>query len=214
MDTFADQELRPELDDLRKSLCRKPEYAGKLAPVFYGYAPETFKNAKIKILFIGKATAGAAGPEEYGEIYACKKSAFWYFARTLSDRVGGIHAWTNLCKIGTLKGNPGKRLAEDQADLAVRILQAEIGHLGPSLIVCVAANSAYDDFLYRALGTKRGSDSDGFIARRRRDGEVWVRPGMAGSPPVLWMKHPERTPRDYQAFAILEALALLGLSDS
>lgn len=212
MDTF-NQELKCELNVLWTLLNKKSQYAGKLAPPFYGYAPDTFHEANVKILYIGKATAGAPEPEEYQAIFEGKKSAFWQFARRLCDSTGASLAWSNLCKIGTLEGNPDKNLAKEQMDLDVRILKEEIRFLKPCLIVCVAADTVYDDFVYCALETMRGPD--GFIGKPDEDNAIlWVRPGGAGYPPILWMRHPERKTSDYLDYAESEALQLLGLGRS
>ncbi len=94
----------------------------------------------------------------------------------------------------------------------MRILKAEIPFLKPSLIVCVAADSIYDDFFYQALNTTRGQD--GFQEKTHGDLSVYVRAGLVPYPPILWMKHPERKTKAYLDFAEAEALQLLGITDS
>ena len=213
MNTFDDLALKTELDATWKKLNELPKYKGKLAKPFLGCVSADFRSANRRILYIGKATLGPLAVEDYRPVFERRDSAFWRFARRLSGKAEAKFAWSNLCKIGLLKGNPGTGLATKQKALCVKILKAEFQFLRPSLIVCTAANSAYDDFLYCALDVKRGSD--GFVGRPDGDNAIlWIRPSLAGYPPILWMKHPGGKRLDYLSLAELEALRLLNVVES
>jgi hypothetical protein len=216
MDTFDDPLLKRELKDMWNDLNSRPKYAGKLANPFFGYARPTFAKSKTRVLYIGKATAGPLDKPDLSVYFGCNPGAFWSFAQRLSrisgepaDPLANI-AWSNLCKIGTRTNNPGKSLAAEQQKLAVTILKAEIQYLEPSLIVCVAGYTIYDDFFYQALKTTRGHD--GFIGRPRKNPTMWVRTTQPPYPPILWMRHPQTSSREYLNFAYAEAMRLLALN--
>lgn len=214
MDTFDDPLLKRELKDMWNDLNSRPEYAGNLAYPFFGYAPPTFAKSKTRVLYIGKATAGPLDNHDLSIYFGCNHGAFWSFARRLgryyseSNEPLDCIAWSNICKLGTQTDNPDKPLAAAQRDLVIRILKSEINFLKPSLIVCVAANTLYDDFFYDALNTTRGPD-DGFIGKPDENSSLWVRPSFPPYPPILWMKHPQVKPGKYLDFAETEALKLL-----
>jgi hypothetical protein len=213
--TFDDPLLRQELIDLRDSLGHDERFSGTLAGPFFGHAPATFSKAQVKIFYIGKATAGSFHePDASKGAFGCNRGMFWSFARRLGRRTGnsenplGNIAWSNLCKIGMVEENPSGALTLAQKDLAVRILRSEIAFLQPSLIVCTAADSPYDDFLYEALNTTRGS-GDGFTPKPADMPTIWVRPRIQPAPPVLWMRHPQGKAESYLDLAEAEALLLL-----
>jgi hypothetical protein len=212
--TFDDPILKKELEDKWQHLQSCPEFAGKLAGPFFGHAPKTFAKSNTKILYIGKATAGTFDEPDASRChFGANEKMFWSFARRLGSKTGDPTdplaniAWSNLCKIGTRIKNPGAALAIEQQELAVKILSAEIQFLQPSLIVCVAGYTIYDDFFYKSLNTTRGQD--GFLGKPQDNPTLYVRSSLPPYPPILWMRHPQFRPASYLDFAEAEALQLL-----
>jgi hypothetical protein len=82
-------------------------------------------------------------------------SGFWQFARELNVEAAKKWklplgnplqhiTWTNICKIGALKGNPSGLLFRRQQDLAIETLRQEIKSYRPQLICFVTWNFAWD----------------------------------------------------------------------
>ena len=173
-----------------------------LAGLFRGHEGADFRNAAKKVLYTGKATAGPFNLETADQDYfGCNKKAFWSFARKLNSLTGGDPselgniAWSNLCKIGTVKGNPTDDLVEEQADLAVKTLRQEWIELRPTLVVCVA-EGFQEQLIYRAFDVVQNHD-DGFEALTVPGGTFWRRPAIDDMPAFLWMKHPQGKRREY-----------------
>ena len=188
------QNLHTELSNVEAG----PELAG----LFLGHKPPGFLRHSRRILYIGKATAGPFNDQNASSKYFwCNQSAFWSFACRLSRRADPDCsdltnlAWSNLCKIGTTLGNPGRNLVAAQRALAVETLQAEIAALRPTLVACVAANYLADDFIYDTLKVRRGMD--GFEECSVGTSAMYHRAPRDGFPAMLWMQHPQGKSCEY-----------------
>jgi hypothetical protein len=86
---------------------------------------------------------------------------FWIFAHEVSKRaakkwnqdVNGLEnlVWSNLCKIGQIRGNPSDKLVDEQFDLAVETLRLEIQTYGPKIVLFVTdeyADSIINETIY------------------------------------------------------------------
>ena len=135
------------------------------------------------------------------EAFGCNSGPFWTFARQLSRLADGDPqtlghiAWSNLCKIGTVYGNPGDDLVDAQADLAVETLRQEWTELKPTLVVCVA-EGYQEQLVYLAFDVQQ-DHGDRFEIITTTEGKFWRRPAVDGMPAFLWMKHPQGKPREY-----------------
>lgn len=173
-----------------------------LAGLFRGQEGPGFHCATQKVLYTGKATAGpfdsaTAAQDSFG----CNRKAFWSFARRLSQLTGGDAeklgniAWSDICQIGLVEGNPGSDLVGAQQALAIETLRQEWLELKPSLVVCVA--EGYEEqLIYKAFGVTQGQ-GDGFNEVTVPNGTFWQRPPLDGMPAFLWMKHPQGKPKEY-----------------
>ncbi len=129
-------------------------------------------------------------------------SGFWQFARELSAEAAKKWkvpfesplqhiTWTNICKIGALKGNPRGLLFSKQRDLAIETLREEINLYKPQLICFVTWNYAWD--LVREVF---GDSTDEFWDQARNDEWIWCRRPRDGMPTALLTGHPERKPEN------------------
>jgi hypothetical protein len=190
------------------------KWAGKIAGLFYGHEEPGFRAAAKRILYTGKATRGEFNLENLDHDYfGCNKGGFWSFARRLADLTGGDRkkleniAWSNLCKIGSVAGNPNTELVDEQADLAVETLKLEWAELKPTLVVCVA--EGYEESLvYQAFNVTQ-NQNDGFSTRNESGFVFWTRPAQDGMPAFLWMKHPQGKTQEYLDAALSIAAEML-----
>lgn len=187
-------------EDLREELAATERW--QLAGLFRGHEGPEFRDAPKKILYVGKATAGPFDTEDASEkAFGCNRGPFWSFAKRLSrlaggnpEELGGV-AWSNLCKIGTVTGNPDDALVNKQAELAVQTLRQEWIELQPSLVVCVAVGYQ-EQLVYRAFGVIQ-DHGDGFEEVPCPGSNLWRRPALGGMPAFLWMKHPQGKVSEY-----------------
>ena len=125
-------------------------------------------------------------------------SGFWQFARELNTeaakkwklppRTPLQHiAWTNICKIGALKGNPSGLLFRMQRDLAVETLRQEIKIYKPQLVLFVTWDYGWD--LVKAVF---GDSTDKAWDQTGNEDLVWRRAVADELPPALLTGHPER----------------------
>lgn len=125
-------------------------------------------------------------------------SGFWQFAREIDaetasksnvPRTSSLQhiTWTNICKIGTLKGNPKGFILEEQSDLAVETLRYEIDMYRPQLICFVTWDYAWD-LVKETLGDSNDASWD------QSGTQEWIRyrPPRNGFPAALLTGHPER----------------------
>ncbi|MGC1372632.1 MAG: hypothetical protein WA824_10890 [Candidatus Sulfotelmatobacter sp.] len=126
-------------------------------------------------------------------------SAFWSFARALSERLAvTTHStiqplqnlvWTNICKIGVLRGNPAGEILRAQSELAAASLRSEIKTYRPRLVVFVTG-----DYAAQLVDAVVG-DSEQKTWHEERGHELfWWRKPIGNMPAVLWAYHPERKP--------------------
>ena len=126
-----------------RRLRREMEGAGfPVASPFLPIGPNPRAGAPIRVLIVGQATRGPvqgqAGPdpsyrdatERSREIFHCYlNTPFWMMAGNIirhalselrapewCERLPDVMGWTNLVKIGVLKGNPDKLCIDKQKD--------------------------------------------------------------------------------------------------
>ena len=142
-------------------------------------------------------------------------SAFWGFARKLSSlaavkwKVPVLSplqhiAWTNAFKIGTLAGNPERRLREKQHTLAIETLTAEIETYRPRLIYF-----ATGDFADDIIGAAIGDPSHEHWHKGVDDPGLWWREASGGLPPAVWTYHPQGASKVQTDRWVSEAIRLL-----
>lgn len=93
-----------------------------------------------------------------------RRSSFWQFINRVCQLAYApapidprdIVAWSNLAKIGVVKGNPKPAQIKIQADLCAELLRTEISRLKPIATILLTGNYAQEDILYRALDCKEG----------------------------------------------------------
>ncbi len=172
-------------------------WGDRLTGPFPGYVPPDYSSAQTRVLYVGKATDRTPSSKDFAHIHKYRSSAFWNLARSLTQSIGigrretASFAWSNICKIGLSKGNPGKRLIEAQRELAVRTLKYEYSrHPKANLIVFVTEGFA-DDLVYESLG--KGDVSTPFLDFTSHSGmqAFYSRPASEESPAVLWVQHPQ-----------------------
>lgn len=207
-----------EIVERAASLKRK--YSGVAGP-FLPMVANEYCNAKHRICFIGKATAGdfgsrvlsrAAVERSLNEIMTnperLPNSPFWSFIGSVTgellekEPVGNVAGWplryvlwNNLLKIGSTAGNPSGAFAREQRDDAVRWLQNDLKAAKPDVLVLLTNNFEIDVWC-RAL--KLSSEPVGWTQRNIGGdaGAVWSRSkkGMH----VFWCRHPQGESREWR----------------
>jgi hypothetical protein len=131
-------------------------------------------------------------------------SGFWYFAKELNTEAAKkwnqpvTHpfqhiTWTNICKIGALKGNPRGFLLKKQQEIAVETIRLEIELYKPQLICFVTWDYAFD------LVKKVIDDPDDASWNTTENEQwLWWRESTAELPPILLIGHPERKPLKFR----------------
>lgn len=120
------------------------------------------------------------------------RKAFWKLFERLAELFPQPDScnlvWSNIAKIGCLKGNPEGILLSVQKDLAERTLRAEIEEYRPLLII-FATGSYATDVITRVVG------SDGWDQSKKSDpdDELWWR---KGPPVMLGIRHPQGVTKD------------------
>jgi hypothetical protein len=157
------------------------------------------------ILFIGQASSGMLyeGKEQPDYQEAVKQStemlawflesprrkSFWSCVHRIKDQVERILAhdirigWSNLCKIGTIDGNPSIDMQLAQSELCVSALQEELLLAKPKITVFLTGDFGIEKILYPAVGTtdwRNNVSSEDRIA-------VKVHPQLGR---LLWSYHP------------------------
>jgi hypothetical protein len=142
-------------------------------------------------------------------------SGFWQFARELdaeaakkwklpSSKTLQHITWTNICKIGTLEGNPSGPLLKKQRDLAIETLLKEIKSYRPQLICFVTW-----DYAWHLVQEIFGDYTDESWDQTGNEEWVWCRPAGDGLPPALLTGHPERKRAELRKKWLVRASALL-----
>lgn len=146
-------------------------------------------------------------------------SGFWQFARQLGAEAAKKWdvplrnplqhiTWTNICKIGILKGNPSGFLLKKQRDLAIETLRYEITTYNPRLIYFATWDYAWD-MVKEVFGDSTDDEWD-----RSGDEEwIWCRPATDGLPVVILTGHPERKRTDLRKRWLSQVSELLAKED-
>jgi hypothetical protein len=124
-------------------------------------------------------------------------SGFWHFAEELNteaarkwnQRVKNPFqhvTYTNISKVGALKGNPRGFLLKEQRDLAFETLCLEIELYKPQLI-CFVTWDYEIDVVRRVIDDPNDASWD-----KADDQCLWWREATAKLPPILLIGHPER----------------------
>jgi hypothetical protein len=188
-----------------------------------------------RILLVGKATAGGWWQVEYRKALLTSSSeavserlgrnrsfvqqkgnskSFW----NLFCRLAALNpdfgldsvVWSNVAKIGRLKGNPTGRLLSAQEELAVRTLKAEIKEYKPALTMfVVGCDKGLSRIVERAVDTpadkwKRSEEVD----RANGIAGVWWK---QGPPALLWTRHPQGASRSEVEYWLSRAQELMRL---
>jgi hypothetical protein len=124
-------------------------------------------------------------------------SRFWHFARELNTEVAKKWnqqllspfqhiTWTNVCKIGVLKGNPKGSLFAQQRKLAIETLRIEIELYKPQFI-CFVTGDYGDGIIGEVVGDPKAESWD----KTEEKSGFWARRAANGLPAVLWTYHPQ-----------------------
>jgi hypothetical protein len=124
-------------------------------------------------------------------------SGFWHFAKELNIEVAKKWSqrvtspfqhitWTNICKIGALKGNPRGFLLKKQQDIAVETLRLEIELYKPQLICFVTWGYALD-LVRKVIDDPNDTSWD----KTEEKQWLWWREATAKLPPILLTGHPQ-----------------------
>jgi hypothetical protein len=192
---------------------------GRIAAPFLSVRPAGYDPMAVpSILYVGKATAGNWWRRSFlssptvRERHQCTakfleewvrngryNSAFWSFAHALSERVAvATHStiqplqnlvWTNICKIGVLRGNPAGRILRAQSELAVASLRSEIKTYRPKLVVFMTG-----DFGEQLVDAVVGDCEQKTWHKERGHDLFWWRKPIGSMPAVLWAHHPRQKP--------------------
>jgi hypothetical protein len=216
---FYELRARPDLD------------RGQIAAPFLSVAPPGYDpSARPSILYVGKATDKKWNPNcavrslnvkntrEYTRHFILNEAeeynaGFWQFARDLSKAVAAATnqytsrfpanlVWTNLCKIGVVKGTPQKRILLAQSNLAVETLRLEIAAYRPKLIVFVIGD--FGEELIACLL----DDCEWKSWRENSRHGYWWRESIGKTPPILWTGHPQGKLRDLREVWLKQAVRL------
>lgn len=186
---------------------------GRVTAPFFSSA--AFDHPQYCVLLVGKATAGDYWLGSYKRALrespetamrerlrrnreflsgGGNRGPFWRFVERVAELRPDLGwdgvIWSNVAKIGCLKGNPSGPLLSAQEDLARRTLVQEVREYKPAVVVFVTANYA-DEIINDAFGfTSAGWESS---PKGTPDPEVWLKRGSRDFPKVrfLWVRHPQ-----------------------
>lgn len=189
---------------------RSPEVAGPFLPL----EPEGYREAKKRIMFIGKATAGEFGNDRpvsadtvqdlvsrvLEDDAARPASPFWNFIARVTSGVLGIDQlsvkealrsviWNNLIKVGRARGNPTGELLKAQRNLAIGCLESEVERADPQIVVLMTNN--YEICVWaNALSLKWNDSASWAAAGVRGDrGAIWL--ARQRNRMTFWCRHPQ-----------------------
>jgi hypothetical protein len=111
--------------------------------------------------------------------------------------------WTNICKIGVLRGNPTGEILRAQSELAVASLRSEIEMYRPRLVVFVTG-----DFGEQLVGAVVADCEQKTWQKERGHELFWWRKPIGNMPAILWAYHPGRKPLSTVETWIQQALRL------
>jgi hypothetical protein len=150
-----------------------------------------------------------------GTAKECSRGGFWPFARELNAAMASRWGsptenslrhitWTNICKIGTLKGNPGGPLFEKQRGLALETLRQEIELYRPRLI-CFVTWSYKWELVKEVVGQPLDESWDQTL----NEDWMWSRAATGELPAVLLTGHPQAKSREHRRKWVKKAVELL-----
>jgi hypothetical protein len=187
-----------------------------IAAPFLSVPPKNYDPVSVpSILYVGKATAGHWDREGFlrssdmKERLLCTtrflteevitreyRSAFWDFALRLSLAAADRHkdeieplqnlVWSNVCKIGTVAGNPKGKCYGRQRELAIRTLRAEIYEYRPKLLLFVTGGFG-EDIIDEVTTCRTQTQWE-----KGQTNDFWWRDAVGQMPVILWTGHPER----------------------
>jgi hypothetical protein len=142
-------------------------------------------------------------------------SAYWAFAKLLLDATANSNEnggwkrliWSNIAKIGTIRGNPRGRYFDIQRELAIETMRAEIDAYRPSLVVFTTGDDYAEAVMAATVSIEhwqRDCEEDGY----------WWYGGSAELPALLWTYHPQGKSSQLLAKWVLRAKSLLDRSPS
>lgn len=180
-----------------------------LAAVFVPVRPQPGAPVPFTALIVGQATRGynpakepclrtfekttARNVELVEKYLLAPRWPFWRWTRAVlagaydllgheatRDRLLGCFGWSNLAKIGDVKGNPPAWTVEGQTSLAVEALHSEIAQMRPTIVIaCVGA-----------FGLQQGKPIfEGVFGRGIWDGTSLGQGRICGVP-VVFAQHP------------------------
>jgi len=142
-------------------------------------------------------------------------SGFWHLARELDTAVAKKWnqrvaipfqhvTWTNICKIGTVIGNPDNSIRNEQRSLAIETLRLEIELYQPQLLCFVSWDYGFD-LVKEVIGVP----SDESWHQTENKQWIWWRKATDKLPAVLLTGHPERKSIEIRHRWVEKALDLL-----
>ncbi|MGD0730724.1 MAG: hypothetical protein ABR956_05630 [Terracidiphilus sp.] len=211
-----------EFDEIRKE-------RGELACPFVSVPDPQHQRGSLRpILMVGQATSGPWFPERFRPLPNLSvfevveerrkttlhfltdpmydphksRSSYWRLFKELKNRTSAPVIWTNLAKIGTIRGNPKWQLVKRQASLAIKTLRAEIACYNPALVLLVTGIFGRHEITTALVGLDRDT-------RSNEGGVFCSRSHTSSSPAILWTWHPARPPRGTRTSTWIEEAARL-----
>ena len=193
------RELKRELDAASPNI----------AHVFVPVASHAVGRAPFRILFVDGATTDYSEDrvatyegaiqrdiEIAKNFLARRQTPFWQFSydvlcgvlercKGASSNLHDLIGWSNLVKIGDIKGDPTQDSLEKQAGLCIEQLRVEIAALRPDAIVLPTSNCAENEILYPVFHRDgwNWDNADYDRVAFKRDPETGTL--------VVWTNHPQ-----------------------
>jgi hypothetical protein len=210
-----------------RGMDRDPKFAGNLNGPHITFKPDGYDLERKTVLYVGKALGKRTRKGDLPSVETLQNefrrfledvvsgeqgSVFWNFALKLSERLATQEGprlqnlvWSNICKIGVCKGNPGKEIFEEQKCLAIETLRAEIEYYKPSLVMWVTG-----DYRCEVVG-QVVDDLNEKHWDKTLNAKWWFyqRKPMNSLPAMLWTYHPQGKKREMTAAWIDHACNLL-----
>jgi len=221
----------PEFERLQKLFHRKT------AAPFLSVRPRNYDPKRVpSILYVGRATDCDWYLKEFRKIRTAsflvkktsdfindpKKTHFWAFAGRLSESAANRTRhnikplqnllWTNLYKVGALRGNPNRALCREQRALAVETLSREIREYKPRLIVFAMGDwePKFEEILDGIFKEEKlSAAAAGFWDKSGSESGYWLRRAQGRVPAILWTGHPQGARRRDKDAWLHQACALL-----
>lgn len=160
-----------------------------------------------KILIVGKATGGWSGiTDPFNPADVRKKSdefingsgelsAFWRYIDRLGPEFSTAWkepikhvAWTNIARIGYLRGNPEGQQFKKQENVCKKLLHTEISYLQPDLIILVTHNYQHQfvEEFFKGIEWQNLSDNHSYAWSGIWENRI----------AVVWTRHPQAKAED------------------